>query len=320
MKSIDELHHLYENEIKIGLLELESLRKTILFKYVLMVLMIILVFSILITFGNQYHFFVPIGIGLIILAIIMMILNWKKHKSYISVFKDKVVRKIVEMINPDWKYDSKGRIPQNEYKQSELFNQTVDRYQGDDLVTGTIDKTEFKFSELHTEYKTITHKDGKTEEHWHTIFKGLFAHADFNKEIKGKTIVLPDTAEKLFGKWGQNLQKMSGRGQLVKLENQEFEKEFVVYGSDQIESRYILTPTMMEAMLTIKKKYKRKMYFSFIGSRVYVAISFSKNLFEPRLFSSGVKFKDMEEMNDQFSIIQTLIHQLNLNTRIWTKD
>lgn len=320
MKSTSELHQLFETELKPELLELERIRKKILFRYVLMALIILLCFALITVFGEQFLISFFIGVITIVFAIVVIFKTWKIHKSYISDFKQNVVRKIIELINPEWKYESKNRIHQHDYKRSELFNQSVDRYKGDDLIKGVIEQTDFEFSELHTEYKTVIHKDGKREENWHTIFKGLFAHADFNKQIQGKTIVLPDTAEKLFGKWGQNLQKISGRGKLIKLENPEFEKEFVVYGSDQIESRYILTPRIMEAMLHIKNKYKRKVYFSFVGTRVYVAISFSKDLFEPRIFSSGVKFNDVEEMNEQFSIIHTIIHELNLNTRIWTKE
>jgi hypothetical protein len=183
-----------------------------------------------------------------------------------------------------------------------------------------IDKTDFKCSELHTQYKTVTHdKDGKTKETWHTVFKGLFFHADFNKEIKGKTYIEPDTAERLFGKFGQSLQT-SPKGKLVKLENPEFEKIFAVYATDQTEARYILTPTIMEALVTIYKKYKRKMHLSFIGSRVYVAMSFSQDLFEPKIFKSGVKFDDVEFMYNLFLMNATIIQELNLNTRIWTKE
>ena len=113
---------------------------------------------------------------------------------------------------------------------------------------------------------------------------------------------------------------MSGRGELVKLENVEFEKEFVVYGTDQIEPRYILTPVMMEKMLALIEKYGHVMHFSFIGSRVYCAMSVSKDMFEPRLFSSGVRFEDVQEMHDYFAFIEVIIQEMNLNTRIWTKD
>ena len=55
----------------------------------------------------------------------------------------------------------------------------------------------------------------------------------------------PDVAEKLLGNFLGNLvQKYNfpQSGKLVKLENVKFEKEFAVYGTDQIESRFVLTP------------------------------------------------------------------------------
>lgn len=62
------------------------------------------------------------------------------------------------------------------------------------------------------------------------------------------------------------------------------------------------------------------MHFSFIGERVHCAVSFSKGLFEPRVSKSGVKFSDVEEMYCLFSLIEIIIHEMNLNTRIWTKN
>lgn len=145
-------------------------------------------------------------------------------------------------------------------------------------------------------------------------------HADFNKNFSGTTYVLPDTAEKLFGSFGQSLQKFSGRGDLVKLENQEFEKRFVVYGSDQVEARYILTPAIMEAMVNLAGRFGNSVYFSFVDSRIYFARSFSHGLFEPNLFRSGVNFNDAKEMFELFGMISILVQELNLNTRIWTKE
>ncbi len=320
MKSLEELRNLFETQLKPALLSLETLRKKLMYKYILFILGILVSFAIPFFFGHQIHALMYVGIGGVLLFIFLLVMLNGQKRIYRAEFKQKVVKEIVNLINPEWNYQPDGRISEMDYNRSELFTTRYDRYQGDDRVFGSIDKTDFEFSELHTEYKTTTTKDGKTEEHWHTIFKGIFAHADFNKEIKGKTLVLPDTAEKLFGGFGKKLQSLSSRGQLVKMENVEFEKLFVVYGSDQIESRYILTPTMMEALINIRKTYGKNVYFSFIGSRVYFAISFNKDLFEPHIFKSGVRFEDVQQMNDQISIIQTLVNEMNLNTRIWTKD
>lgn len=321
----NELENLYNNELKDKLQGLEGLRKKVKNGQILGILLLVLT---VILFGpvsaalEQSSEALPFIVlaPVAIFGIVILIRTYKKRINYRDRFKNEVVREIVKAIDPSWEYDPNQCIASNEYHSSDLFRKSVDRYKGDDLICGKIDKTDFRCSELHTEYKTVTYdKDGKRKETWHTIFKGLFFHADFNKEIMGKTYIEPDTAERLLGKFGQSLQ-VSSKGKLVKLENPEFEKIFAVYGTDQTEARYILTPTIMEALVNIYKMYKRKMHLSFIGTRVYVAMSFSKNLFEPKIFSSGVKFKDVEFMYNLFMVNQTIVKELNLNTRIWTKE
>ena len=321
MKSNEELQKLFESELKPALQAIEGHRKTLLTKYVVCIVGALASFAAAFFLAEKYIFVFYLAIAVIIgLGLYLAFVVKKQHREYRAIFKQNVVKEIVNLINPDWQYSSNGSISESDYNRSQLFNKRLDKYNGDDLVSGIIEKTDFKFSELHTQYKTTkTDSDGKTETEWHTVFKGLFAHADFNKEIKGRTFVLPEHASKQINDFGMSIND-GGKTELVKLENPEFEKIFKVFGTDQIESRYVLTPTMMEAMVNIYKKYKRRVYFSFIGTRVYVAMTFNKDLFEPRILKSGVRFEDMEQMNTQFYLIQTLIHEMNLNTRIWTKD
>lgn len=321
MESIEKLRELYDSTLSKELMSLEAQRKDVFRRYIMSAFIIcigVLCF-ILGGLGGSQGILI-IGFVMVVLFIISLVLSSKKVGAYKADFKNKVVKKIVSTIDPEWDYEPRGRISESEYMGSTLFTKAWDRYQGDDLISGVIEKTDFRLSELHTEYKTVSvDSKGRTRETWHTIFKGLFAHADFNKEINGRTLVLPDVAEKLFGKWGQKLQKNNARGKLVKLENQEFEKNFVVYSDDQIEARYILTPKMMEAIVNIKKQLNKEVYISFIGSRVYVAISIGKDLFEPRIARSGVRYEDIEEIFFYFNIISVIVSEMNLNTRIWTK-
>jgi len=106
---------------------------------------------------------------------------------------------------------------------------------------------------------------------------------------------------------------------LVQLENVEFEKAFVVHSTDQIEARYILTPSILETMLRIKQQINCEVHFSFVGSRVYCALSIRRNLFEPRVFGPLADIKDVKNMYQLFEINKLIIQELNLNTRIWTK-
>lgn len=321
MRSLEELKNLYANNLKNELESLEVQRKAVLSRLILGIIGVGSGLILVVSNLDSNGFLLYPGLAVVLGSIILFILTYSKIKIYRHDFKNNVVKKIVSAINPEWEYNYEASITPAEYQRSELFRTAWDRYKGDDLVSGIIDKTDFRVSELHTEYRTVSvDSKGHRHEEWHTIFKGLFAHADFNKDIKGQTFVLPDNAERLFGKWGQIFQKNSSKGQLVTLENPEFEKYFVVYSQEQIEARYILTPSIMEAMVSLRKKYNRKMYFSFVGSRMYFAMSFYQDLFEPRIMQSGVRFNDIEQMFEQFNLISVIVQEMNLNTRIWTKD
>jgi hypothetical protein len=324
MATENELKSLYETRLKGQLSTLETTRKKILSRYLLTFLMLVCLVAV-----NYFLVNLNPHVALIVTSVVISVAfliyfvyqTSQQKKIYRETFKSGVVAELVKLINPDWQYMFDYCMSQESYQQSGLFPHHYDRYDGDDFVTGKIEKTDFQFSELHTQYKQVTYgSKGQRQEHWVTIFRGLFMHADFNKNFSEITYVLPDTAERLLGSFGQSLQKLSGRGQLVKLENPEFEKLFVVYSSDQVESRYILTPTMMEAMVNLYRRFGGEIYFSFVGSRVYFANSINEALFEPNIFRSGINFSDIKEMFDLFEMITVLIQELNLNTRIWTKE
>ena len=178
-----------------------------------------------------------------------------------------------------------------------------------------------KFSEMHAEYKTeTTDSKGRRHTQWHTIFKGLFFIGDFNKHFSGKTVVLPDTAERLFGLLGKTLQSVfKHSGELIKLEDPEFEKHFVVYGSDQVEARYILSTSLMKRITDFRSKHGKPVYVSFVRSCVHVAVTTGKNMFEPRILRSLLDFEMAEDYLEDLEFALGIVEDLNLNTRIWTK-
>lgn len=323
MASENEFRALYDGKLKAKLEALETARKTVLKRYLFVILLIVALAggNFLLINANPPEFLIVISLVASVAGFIWYAaVTYRQKKAYRANFKNNVVAEIVRLYNPDWQYCCDACVSQVDYEYSRLFPHHVDRYEGDDLVCGSIEKTDFRFSELHTQYKQVTHgAKGQRHEHWVTIFRGLFMHADFNKNFSGVTYVLPDTAERFFGAFGQTLQGLSSRGELVKLENVDFEKRFVVYSSDQVEARYILTPTVMEAMVNMAARTKREVFFSFVGSRVYFARTFYEELFEPNVFRSGVNYTDAKEMFDLFGMISELVQELNLNTRIWTK-
>jgi len=242
-------------------------------------------------------------------------------REYVEQFKARVIRRIIEFIDPELTYLADGHVSRARFHSSRIFTRYPDRLRGDDLVSGKVGRTAIEFSEVHAQYKTEATDSKGRKKKYHTIFKGLFFSADFNKQFRGKTVVLPDTAERLFGGIGGFFQSLNkSRGELVKLENPEFEKYFVVYGDDQIESRYVLSTSLVQRILDFRKKTSRRVHLSFVGSEVFVAVPYRRSLFEPRVFGKITGFKGIREYFADLQLALGIVEDLDLNTRIWASS
>ncbi|EDY81592.1 hypothetical protein VDG1235_1210 [Verrucomicrobiia bacterium DG1235] len=237
-----------------------------------------------------------------------------------KAFKQEVLGAVVSTYDESFRYQATSGISRGAFKASELFKKGIDRYRAEDYVSGLWEKTEFEFSEVHAEYKTTSGSGKNRRTQWHTIFKGIFFIADFHKEFRTRTIVLPDTAEKVFGFLGRKLQDWNfARPDVVRLEDPDFEREFCVYADDQVEARYILSPSLMQRILRLKRKFGDKVFLSFLHSKVYIALSSSKNCFEPKMFEP-VDMSLIDEYKEDLDLIVGIVDDLNLNTRVWTKE
>jgi hypothetical protein len=239
-------------------------------------------------------------------------------KDYTDEFKSKVISPLIKEIDNNLNYFPKMHIPETYFNRSRFFISTPDRVNGNDLIKGKIDGIPIQLSDFHAEKK---HKDTKGRTTWSTMFQGLFIISEFNKNFKGQTVVLPDSAQKTFGDFiGNWLQANNfGRNDLVKMDDPAFEKEFVVYSSDQIEARYILTHTLMQRLLNYKKRSKHPLYVSFIGGNIYMAIEYNKDLFEPSVFHSLLKYKIAMEYVNTLHLALGVVEELKLNQKLWSK-
>jgi uncharacterized protein DUF3137 len=323
-KSPDEFREFYDTGLRPTLEELEARRRRIVKRFLLtlgIVALVILGAGLVAANSNAGA---PVLIVALILGVITIFLAWwLLTRKFVPEFKERVVGEVARFVDPSLMYSPKGYISQPQFSGSRIFLTGIDRYRGEDHIAGRIGATAIEFSELHAEYKTTT-TDGKgrTRTTWHTIFKGLFVIADFNKHFQGTTVVLPDLAEKTFGWLGKLLQKMNiaRKEKLVKLEDPEFEKQFVVYGSDQVEARYILSTALMRRILDFSNRQKRPVCISFTGSNVHIAVTTQKNMFEPRIFRTVLDFDLIGDYLDDLQLAIGIVDDLNLNTRIWTKE
>jgi hypothetical protein len=235
--------------------------------------------------------------------------------TYDKTFKRNVIGEIVRFIDTNLIYEPGKKIKESDFMASYIFSFAHNIYVGDDYVLGDLGQTKIEFSELYSAFEG----GGKARYH-KKIFKGLFFIAEFNKNFLGKVLVLPDIAERFLGLVGRSMQALSSRGELIRLEDPEFERFFAVYSDDQVCARYVLSTALMERILEFRKKTGKRIRISFIDSKLYLAIPCRKDLFESGLFKSVLRFEPISEYFEDLQLIIGIVEDLNLNTRIWTKQ
>jgi len=319
MASVPELTDFYYDELYPELQVLETERKKVKSKVTTAlsaVAVVTLIIAALVSknfgFNDTIFFILFAGFGIGGFVYKFMI------KDYTAEFKKKIIRPLIQAIDTDLSYAPLHHVSESHFSHAKLFTQSIDRYRGNDHVQGTMDGVSLQFSDLHAEHKS---RDSKGRTSWQTIFQGLFIVADFNKHFHGHTVVLPDSAENTFGSYiGNWLQSNNySRNDLVKMDDPAFEKEFVVYGSDQIETHYILTHAMMHRLIELRKRAGHKIYAAFNGTHIYIAIDYRDDLFEPKLFSSLLEYKSAMAYIQTLHLATGIIKELKLNERLWSK-
>ncbi len=239
-------------------------------------------------------------------------------KDYSQEFKDKVISPLVSEIDKNLIYKKDVHVEEFKFINSRLFPEIPDKLEGNDYISGIIDNVKIELSDLHAKKK---HTNSHGKDNWSTIFQGLFIVSQFNKNFSGSTVVLPDIAQNSFGNLiGSWLQSHnSNRGELIKMDSPEFEKEFVVYGNNQIEARYILTNSLMQKLLEFKKKSRHNLYVSFVFNHIYIAIDYGRDLFEPSVFKALLEYKVAIEYIKTLHLAIGVVEELKLNKKLWSK-
>ncbi len=267
-----------------------------------------------------------------------------KYWAFRREFKNKLIAKVFELAFPDFTYrpngvdevgDSGGALEvlkdftnskignlsqMAEFNRTSLFLSESNTFRYEDEISGKLGKTDVCVSEVFAKRVTGSGKNRRVE----NIFSGLFFKLDFHKNFSQHTVIRPDFAERFLGGLiGNKLQKMGSSFsnlKLVRMEDPRFEKLFAVYSSDQNEARYLITPKLMEKFVELQKSNKGRVSCAFFEQKFYIAISSRKNRFEPSFFGSVLPFADLKDIYEVLELLQRLVEEFELNTRLWSKE
>ena len=317
-----EFSKLYKTKLRRSLVRLEKERQDILKKVIIITALVTAILGGTLYKLNFFNrdIFMNIrdteGVFFLFLVVYGSIIGGVVHqfsKKYRLRYKSHIVRNILKLFFNDLHYLPDNRVARSLAEDSCFWqSHEMDRFNGDDYVSGKFGGQPIEFSEIHIQKEK---RDSKGRRRHVTIFRGLLFALTLKKDYGQKTLILEDKTEKILGKsMGRFFQKKtSSKGyQLVELESSEFERHHCVYSTDQVQARVLLTPKVMSQMNKFRRKYKHSINISIQNNRLYLANSCGKT-FEPRIFGTIVNFKDSAEIYSTLSILSSLTESLDIN-------
>ncbi len=145
-------------------------------------------------------------------------------------------------------------------------------------------------------------RDSKGRETWSTVFRGSVIRLAFPDEFLGVTVVKRDAGIfNMFQKGGRDMQKIG-------LVDSRFEKIFEVFGTDQVEARYLVHPVFMEKLLELEKNFQGgKIRCGFIRGDLLICVE-GRDRFEiGGMFSTLVSQDRVSKMADDVTTVMSLL-------------
>jgi hypothetical protein len=176
----------------------------------------------------------------------------------------------------------------------------------EDQIIGDVKGVDFNLFEAKLVRKS---RDSKGRTRRTTVFRGLLCEFDFHKNFTGTTIITKD-----HSKFGNFFAKFGKIGESIKLEDPEFEKIFEVYGTDQVESRYLLTPGFMERIRDLTAAVGNgNLQLAFDHGRLLLAIKKGEDSFEGgSAFSDLTDISRIEKTIKELTLIYDVVDKLRL--------
>lgn len=310
--ALEGFSDLYDREIGPWLAERDGQRKTAVRNALLFVALTSPVAAVLVLSGLGMHnllgqtgqFGVFAGAGI---AIGSAFLSWRWVQSVKDDVKAFLMSKICDFLGLQF-----FLAPSNAGLESFRHLSLIPSYDDaslEDEISGTYEGVGLRVFEADL-VKETRDADGDTDRS--RVFRGLLMRFTFPKLFQGTTIVTQDR-----GWLGNFFSKLGTPGEKISLEDPRFEKMFEVYGNNQVEARYLLTPAFMERILALSHQIgKGKLRLAFHGEMLLISLRTDSDQFEAgSMFSRLDDPKRVQDILDELAILFRIVETLNLTTK-----
>lgn len=272
----------------------------------------ILIYKIELYFGLVIAF-IELVFSAIIFTIIKNVATGEDIKTFYKSFKNIFVLKSLQHFFGNIDYKPEEGFSK-EYIETIGMLDTGDRYYSNDYISGVYKDIKFEQSDIHIEeMHEEEDSDGNKREVWEITFMGRLMVFDFNKSFKANIQVVSLGFRANTLPWGKNFSR-------IKMEDIEFNKEFVVYAESEHEAFYILTPHFMEKLKETATKLNCGIMFAFVDNRLHIAINNGEDSFEYNVFKPINEQEIEANITKDIKIITDFVDELNLENNLFKKE
>lgn len=179
----------------------------------------------------------------------------------------------------------------------------------EDLWEGDLNGTRFRLYETTLVERRGSGKDARDV----TVFSGVIIKIHFARDFHGVTLV--ERQRMRLALFGDSQTKNGVKLERVKMVDPRFEKAFDVYGSDQVEARYLVHPAYCERLIALEDRFEgKKLKALFHKGDVIVTVE-SDNLFESGSLDPARDRELLARTIEQFRSLADMITSLNARPR-----
>ncbi len=184
-----------------------------------------------------------------------------------------------------------------------------DRSNFEDLWRGELGGRTFSLHEAHLKQRRSNGKNTR----YVTVFRGPVMTIGFDRTFHGTTLVERAGKHRNFLFFGEKDSLDIGNLNLQKVDmvHPEFEDEFTIYSTDQVEARYLVHPTYVEKLIALEQAFAgKKVRTLFMDGELTVVLE-TKNMFESGNMDAGRDREMIETCIKQFMSMVDLADALN---------
>jgi hypothetical protein len=225
---------------------------------------------VLVIVGLAAVFIPPVMVACLIAAAICLLFSLSYRSRMKRLVSANITRDALSEVFEDCRYTHGAHLPGSDVSAAGLIPDWDEIY-GSDLVEGRYKGRRIRFSDIKlvdVKRRILTGKNGRDKYKRNTVFKGQWLVCELERELPAPVRV----SEKTFGLF-------TGKGD-VETESAVFNDKFRIQTSDSHLAFYILTPHFMEFILAADARADARIFLSFCGSQVHIALHNNRDSFE----------------------------------------